>query len=126
MIARLSSHGVDVLAALGLGILLPAYIANTQPVRNLASKIGAESSGVVSICLALLLFPLAKMVLLRTWKASSGKEESIYGLEHSRLHLKTATPMWMNMGLWGPTDIPKTMADACRDLLKAVLASTLR
>jgi hypothetical protein len=46
----------------------------------------------------------------------------MYGLEHSRLHLKTATPMWMNMGLWGSADAPKTMAEACRDLLKAVLA----
>ncbi|KAF2036578.1 hypothetical protein EK21DRAFT_19079, partial [Setomelanomma holmii] len=47
--------------------------------------------------------------------------DSVYGLEHGRLHLRTPTPMWMNMGYWGDGKSPKTMAEACRDLLKAVL-----
>jgi hypothetical protein len=122
MIARLLSHGLDAFAALGLGILLPAYIANTQPIRTLLSNFGAESGGVLGICLAIVLFPLTRIALRRTWKSNNGQEESIYGLEHSRLHLKTATPMWMNMGLWGRADAPQTLAEACRDLLNAVLA----
>ena len=52
---------------------------------------------------------------------SFGEKESMYGLQHERLHLRVATPMLMNMGHWGHVSPPDTLADACKDLLKMVL-----
>lgn len=67
-------------------------------------------------------------------------EESMYGLQHGKLHVDVSVPMWMNMGYWkvsappsdsrstlttdqtqDPAASPKTLAEACRDLLKLVL-----
>jgi hypothetical protein len=122
MTLRLLTYAGDALMALAIAVLFPAYLANTHPVRGLTSKFGLEIGGVVGVSLAVLLYPLARWVLTRSWKAQDREGESMYGLEHGRLHLQVPTPMWMNMGHWDPVGSPKTLAGACRDLLKAVLA----
>ncbi|KAJ4984179.1 hypothetical protein SVAN01_10350 [Stagonosporopsis vannaccii] len=51
--------------------------------------------------------------------------ETVYGLQHGRLHLDTRIPMWMNMGYWKVSAARhKSLAEACRDLLNLVLAET--
>jgi hypothetical protein len=121
MTLRLLTHTGDALLALAIAILLPTYLADTRPVRDLTSKFGLENGGVIGVSLAVLLYPIARWALLRSWRAHGNGGESMYGLEHGRLHLQVPTPMWMNMGLWGPARVSKTLAEACRDLLKAVL-----
>jgi hypothetical protein len=65
------------------------------------------------------------LVVVLYWlmtRAQGTEKEKIpmYGLQHGRLHLQLPTPMWMNMGYW--QDTTSTLSEACRDLLKAVLA----
>jgi hypothetical protein len=88
---------------------------------------------------ALVLLMVVAAILLRNGK--DGK--TVYGLQHGRLHLNAHVPMWMNMGYWKvsvlasahrksqlthmqPNTIdpsrPKTLAEACRDLLNLLLA----
>ncbi|KAF1940610.1 hypothetical protein EJ02DRAFT_445388 [Clathrospora elynae] len=57
----------------------------------------------------------------RRWR-KAGDKQSLYGLQHGRLHLQVPTAMWMNMGYWKNATATTTMSGACRDLLKAVLA----
>lgn len=73
--------------------------------------------------MSLFLGALLLWVILQMWRQRSGRksQESIYGLQHGRLHLQASTPMWMNVGYWGQAGESKTMAEACRDLLKKVL-----
>ncbi|KAF2628934.1 hypothetical protein BU25DRAFT_389874 [Macroventuria anomochaeta] len=53
-------------------------------------------------------------------------KKTVYGLQHGRLHLDAHVPMWMNMGYWkvdGKDALnPKSLAEACRDLLELVLS----
>lgn len=84
-------------------------------------KFGMNLSGFVGMCFGFILCLLFKMGLRSLRNASIGKKDSVYGLQHGRLHLQIPTPMWMNMGYWDATNPNQTMAEAGRDLLKAVL-----
>jgi hypothetical protein len=81
-------------------------------------------SVVVKIAMGLLLYSLVKPAVMRWWR--NGEEKSVYGLQHGRLHVQLPTAMWMNMGYWkekdGKGEGEMMLAEACRDLLKVVLA----
>jgi hypothetical protein len=122
MTLRPLAYAFDAFAAVGVSILLPSYLAGTVTFEGSIDTFGAKRSAIAAACLGALSYSLAKWVLLQSWRSSSKEKESIYGLQHGRLHLQVPTPMWMNMGYWGPAGSSKTLAEACRDLLKAVLA----
>jgi hypothetical protein len=122
MTLRLLGYAIDASAAVAISILLPSYFASTDPFDSIIDTFGAKRSAVAGACLGALSYALMKWVLFQSLRGSNKEKESIYGLEHGRLHLQVPTPMWMNMGYWGPAGSSKTLAKACRDLLKAVLA----
>jgi hypothetical protein len=122
MTLRLLAYAFDASAAVAVSVLLPAYLASTGPFDGVVDKFGAKSSAIAAACFGALSYSLMKWALLQSWRMPRKEKESIYGLEHGRLHLQVPTPMWMNMGYWGPAGSSKTLAEACRDLLKAVLA----
>jgi hypothetical protein len=105
----------DASVAVTISVFLSAYITSTEPIHS-----AIANNRVAGICLSTLLYALVKRLLPRLRTSPGQKGESIYGLQHGRLHLHVPTSMWMNMGYWG-VDTTKTMAEACRDLLKAVL-----
>lgn len=72
---------------------------------------------------------------LRWWRVS--RKDSVYSMQHGKLHLQVPTDMWMNMvltpqyeltladfcqGYWKGSSSSTTLSEACRDLLGAVLA----
>jgi hypothetical protein len=122
MTFRLFAYALDTFAAVGLSTLVAAYLAGTGNSDGNVDTSGSKRGAIAVAFLGTLSYSLAKWVLLQSWRASEKEKESIYGLEHGRLHLQVPTPMWMNMGYWGPAGSSKTLAEACRDLLKAVLA----
>jgi hypothetical protein len=122
MTLRLLAYAFDASAAVTVSILLPAYLSSAGPFDSIIDTLGAKRSAIAGACLGALSYALMKWVLLQSLRGSSKEKESMYGLEHGRLHLQVPTAMWMNMGYWGPAGSSKTLAEACRDLLKAVLA----
>jgi hypothetical protein len=81
-----------------------------------------KRSYMVQLGIVSFLYSQFKTRVIRWWRKE--EEKSVYGLQHGRLHLQAMTPMWMNMGFWKEnTDVEEmTMAEACRNLLKKVLA----
>jgi hypothetical protein len=122
MPSRITTFTVATLVAVPISVLLPAYIIDTKPVQCLLVNLLDKEKGrvVVSICLAAIFHRLIMWAVLRIWK--SGDTSSIYGLQHGKLHLQVPTAMWMNMGYWKNRTDPTTLSEACRDLLKKVLA----
>jgi hypothetical protein len=121
MTLRLLAYALDASAAVTVSILLPTYLSSAGLFDSIIGTLGAKRSAIAGACLGALSYALMKWVLFQSLRGSSKEKESMYGLEHGRLHLQVPTPMWMNMGYWGPTGSSKTLAEACRDLLKAVL-----
>ncbi|KAH4175957.1 hypothetical protein HBI26_065690 [Parastagonospora nodorum] len=114
---------IDSLLACLIGVVLPRLVlgANwTQPA--VTDILGAPSSGVALCCLGILLYTIIKWTVVKSKGSEQNKKGEMYGLQHGRLHLQVPTPMWMNMGLWDEAGTTTTLAEACRDLLKAVLA----
>ncbi|KAH3985144.1 hypothetical protein HBI40_039670 [Parastagonospora nodorum] len=114
---------IDSLLACLIGVVLPKLVlgANwTQPAFT--DILGAPSSGVALCCLGILLYTIIKWTVVKSKGSEQNKKGEMYGLQHGRLHLQVPTPMWMNMGLWDEAGTTTTLAEACRDLLKAVLA----
>jgi hypothetical protein len=123
MTLRIIVWTLDAAAAITVAVALPAIFAGTEPSHSaVTDKLGVNGTRVVGVFLGALLYASFKWAVLGLFSNKSRKEESIYGLQHGRLHLQVPTPMWMNMGYWD-TEAPKskTMAEACRDLLKVVL-----
>jgi hypothetical protein len=122
MTLRLLAYAFDASAAVTVSILLPAYLSSAGPFDSIIDTLGAKRSAIAGACLGALSYAFMKWMLFHSLPGSSKEKESMYGLEHGRLHLQVPTAMWMNMGYWGPAGSSKTLAEACRDLLKAVLA----
>jgi hypothetical protein len=113
----------DIFVGLATSVSLLSDLFSIQPLHNtFAHKFGLRRRVGVGVCLGAIVYALVRWAALRWQKNSRADRESLYGLQHGRLHLQVPTPMWMNMGYWGVGDTNKTMAEACRDLLKAVLA----
>jgi hypothetical protein len=118
MTLRILAWICDATSGYTLGILLPAYVNGSAP-KPFANRIGPSSHAVIS---AALLYVLTRLIMIGWWRKVFGQDrESMYGLQHGRLHLQVPTPMWMNMGYWQDDVEKQTMAEACRDLLKMVL-----
>lgn len=114
---------IDSLFACLIGVVLPRLILGahwTQPAST--DKHGVPTSGVALCCLGILLYTIIKWTVAKSKSSEENKKGEMYGLQHGRLHLQVPTPMWMNMGFWDEAGTTTTLADACRDLLKAVLA----
>lgn len=126
MTSNFFAYAFDAIAACAILIVLPGYIVGRGPIHDaIAHKLSGERAGLVGLCLGALSYPLIKLAFLRRLKAADGKKESMYGLQHGRLHLQVATPMWMNMGYWRSDydgNAPESLAEACRNLLQAVLS----
>ncbi|KAF2830551.1 hypothetical protein CC86DRAFT_367286 [Ophiobolus disseminans] len=123
MTLQLITYVLDT-ASIGAAVsVLPRIIFGFDPVPpTIYDKLGLTSDVYGAFCSGLLLLSCLKWALRKWWrKAHGGEKESMYGLQHGRLHLKLPTPMWMNMGYWGHEVEASTMAEACRDLLKMVL-----
>jgi hypothetical protein len=121
MTGRVFTWAFDAFVAVTISVFLSSYIAGTEPIHStIPYKLGVIKNRVADICLGTLLYASIKWLLLRLRESPGRKGESIYGLQHGRLHLHVPTSMWMNMGYWD-VDTTKTLAKACRDLLKAVL-----
>ena len=143
MIVQLLKYAFRATAVLALLSYLPPYLLNATPLHDLFTYVIGSNSDVATVWLAIFLFQLG-------WSESKTSQEtpearaSVYGLQHGRLHLQTPTPMWMNMGYWKVSvepqqricvnikltvqvadekwdTSPKTMAEACCDLLNVVL-----
>lgn len=113
-----------ILIVIALSLLLSTYTIGTAPSHDPACSFAVEkrrfrSSRVFDACIGVILYIFIKQALKR-W-ANKGTS-SVYGLQHGRLHLSVPTAMWMNMGFWKDDDTSKPMAEACRNLLNAVLA----
>ncbi|KAH7083257.1 hypothetical protein BKA63DRAFT_148635 [Paraphoma chrysanthemicola] len=122
MLLRLFANTFDAFCTVGAAIIVRHYITEIGLIG--VKSVGEPSivSEAVSLGFGALLYALGKWTVSKWLRARDGKQDSMYGLEHGRLHLHAPTPMWMNMGHWGNGKKQKTMAEACRDLLKAVLA----
>jgi hypothetical protein len=101
-----------------IGVYLPKYLPATQWMHRAVT----DKYGVLLVCLGILFFSLIKWRTTNSQKREKQESGEIYGLQHGRLHLQVPTPMWMNMGYWDESGTTKSLAEACRDLLKAVLA----
>jgi hypothetical protein len=124
MTLRLLVWTLDAFAAILVTVLLPAILVNTESSHGaIIGTLGVAGNRVAGALLGALLYASFKWAVLGLFANKSRRDESMYGLQHGRLHLQVPTPMWMNMGYWS-TDSPqpKTMAEACRDLLKVVLS----
>jgi hypothetical protein len=119
MALRLIPWIFDRALGFALGTLLLAYISGGSARQPFVYQPGAKSYAICSVALLCFFVKLRGLV----WKGrTSGKEkESMYGLEHGKLHLQVPTPMWMNMGYWRHDSGTQTLAEACKDLLKMVL-----
>jgi hypothetical protein len=118
MTLRLLAWICDAMSGYVLGVLLLAYINGSAP-KPFASQLGPKSHAVIS---ATLLYVFTRWTILGWWNKVLGHDtEAMYGLQHGRLHLQVPTSMWMNMGYWQDAAGTRTMADACKDLLKMVL-----
>jgi hypothetical protein len=123
MTPRILTYGFDTFAGLAISVSLLSYLVDIEPVQDaVTNKLGLKRCVVVGVCLGAIVYALVRWAALRWPRVSHDDRESLYGLQHGRLHLQVPTPMWMNMGYWDVADTKKTMAEACRDLLKAVLA----
>jgi len=119
----LLAYILDAASIGAFAILLRVHVFGSDYApQTFADKLGLTNQRLAVACSGLLLCSSIKWAFLR-WrrKAHGGEKESMYGLQHGRLHLQVATPMWMNMGYWGHGSGPDTLAEACRDLLKMVL-----
>jgi hypothetical protein len=116
-----SSSALDILKGHGLALLVDVYIYGVDAGdHKFWGFLELKRSVHVQIAMGLLLYSLIKPIITRWWR--SGEKKSVYGLQHGRLHVQAPTAMWMNMGYWKAGSVNMTLAVACRDLLKVVLA----
>lgn len=102
-------------------LILPAYISGTEPIYSfIAEKLRVGHSGLLNILFGAASFAFVKRAF-RIF-SNNGEHQTVYGLQHGRLHLRVQTAMWMNMGYWKNSGASGTMAEACRDLLNVVLS----
>jgi hypothetical protein len=122
MTSQLLAFASGVILTCVIIVTIPGYLLDTTstPGALTVKTHGLKRGGVVSLCLGALL----PWLILKLWSRGGARksQEAMYGLQHGRLHLQVQTPMWMNMGYWGERGSYKTLAEACRDLLKQVLA----
>jgi hypothetical protein len=119
MASRVLLGAFETLVCLALAVIVLPYITHPLHSENSIVALGINSQflilcAVVSICRLLFL-------AFHKWRGAQ-KKESIYGLQHGRLHLDTSIPMWMNMGYWKNAKSSITLSEACSNLLDAVLA----
>ncbi|KAF1832081.1 hypothetical protein BDW02DRAFT_571411 [Decorospora gaudefroyi] len=108
-------------ALVSVAITIGLHWYHYGPESRQESPVGVTTSQLVQTCLGLVLYQLVRLVTQKWW--TSRERESIYGLQHGRLHLHVPTAMWMNMGYWKNDPTPTTkMSEACCNLLKTVLA----
>jgi hypothetical protein len=119
MASRVLLWAFETLVCLALAAFVLPYITHPLPRENPIVALGINSQfptlcAVVSIC---------RLLLLAVQKLRGAQNtESIYGLQHGKLHLDTSTAMWMNMGYWKNAKVSTTLSEACSNLLDAVLA----
>jgi hypothetical protein len=121
MTSTLLAFTTGVILTFAITAIVPSRLFDTiSNFDAIVDKYGVNTSGVVGLCLGALL----PWLILKLWRRGSGRksQEAMYGLQHGRLHLQAQTPLWMNMGYWDQAGSSKTLAKACRDLLKKVLA----
>jgi hypothetical protein len=123
MLLKLLSYFFDTASQCALVILLSRIIICADPTpRSVYDKLNVTSTKLDVFCLGLVLYSCIKWACLRLRRKARVREnESMYGLQHGRLHLQVPTPMWMNMGYWSHDFKQNTLAKAGRDLLTTVL-----
>jgi hypothetical protein len=121
MVLRLLS-AFEVAYGCAIVLILDVFIYGVEPAKNhTVWGLGrAKRSNMVQLGMGLFLYSLFKSRMKKRWK--QGEEKSVYGLQQGRLHVQVPTAMWMNMGFWRESAVDMTLAEACRDLLKKILA----
>lgn len=121
MASNAASASLKVITFIVVLLILPAYIAGSNPIYSFIDKnLRMNNGALVNVLFGAISFAFVKRAFRIFW--GNGKNQSMYGLQHGRLHLQVPTAMWMNMGYWANMGASGTMAEACRDLLNAVIS----